>query len=111
VRIGNAVYDRARELESKDREQALALYDSAVSLRGDTPTAWSRSITGLRQTLSNDYFDRGTRAMRTDLPGAIKLLEASVRYDPQNARAAARLAEARNAQAKLNAIAPGYSAQ
>ena len=104
VRVGNAVYDRAREVETKDREQALMLYETAVTLRGDTPAAWSGRIVALRKVLSNDYYDRGTRAMRTDLPSAIKLLEASVRYDPANARAAARLAEARNAQTKLNAI-------
>ena len=111
ARIGTAVFDRAREVESKDREQALTLYETAVTLRGETPAAWGGRITALRKTLSSDYYDRAVRTMRTDLPGAIKLLEASVRFDSGNSRAAQRLAEARTAQTKLNAIGSGNSGQ
>lgn len=106
ARIGTAVFERARDVEARDREQALSLFETAVALRGDTPAAWNGRIVSLRRTLSNDYYDRGVRTMRTDLPAAIKLLEASVRFDGSNARAAVRLAEARSAQVKLNAIAP-----
>ncbi len=112
VRIGTAVFDRARELEGrKEREQALTLYEAAVALRGDTPAAWNARIVSLRKALSSEYYDRGTRAMRTDLAAAITALETSVRYDPANARAAARLAEARIVQARLNAIAPAGAAK
>ena len=39
--------------------------------------------------------------MRTDLNGAIKALESSVRYDPQNANAQNRLRDAKAARDKL----------
>ena len=51
-RIGVAVYDRARELEDKGmREQALALYEQAVSLRGDMAPGWNARIQSLRKAL------------------------------------------------------------
>ncbi len=104
-RIGAAVFDRGRELETQgSREQALNLYDAAVAMRGDAAPGWQARIQALRKTLSNDYYDRGTRAERTDLAAAIQALEASVRYDPANVKAATRLAQARLAQARLREI-------
>ena len=104
-RIGAAVYERARELESKGaRADALAMYEQAVSLRGDAAPGWAASIASLRKSLSDEYFERGQRAFRTDLAAAIVNFEASLRYDPQNAKAALRLKEARTAQEKLKLI-------
>ena len=41
-RIGNAVADRARELEDQGaREQAVTLYEQAVALRGDANAPWA----------------------------------------------------------------------
>lgn len=104
-RIGTAVFDRGRDQENRGGlDQALTLYESAVALRGDAPKEWTARIQALRKTLSNEYYDRGTRAVRTDLAAAIKALETSVRYDPGNAKALARLAAARTAQDRLQAI-------
>ena len=104
-RIGAAVFDRGRELETQGaREQALNLYAAAVALRGDAAIGWTTRIQSLRKALSNDYYERGTRAERTDLAVAIQALETSVRYDPANVKAATRLAEARLAQARLRQI-------
>ena len=61
-------------------------------------------MAALRKALSRDYFDKGSRAFNTNLAQAITLLETSVRYDPGNALAAAKLKDARAAQAKLNTI-------
>ncbi len=104
-RIASAVADRAKELEDKGaREEALGLYEQANTLRGDQGGAWAARMAALRKTLSRDYFDKGSRAFNTNLPQAITLLETSVRYDPSNAMAAAKLKDARAAQAKLNSI-------
>jgi len=95
-RIGGVVYDRAREVEEKgNREQALALYEQAISLRGEPGTGWNTRVQALRKSLGDEYFQKGTRAYPTDITLAIKEWETSLRYDPQNAKAAAKLHEAR----------------
>ena len=82
-RIGTAVAERARELEDQGaREQALSLYEQAIALRGDAQAPWAARVPPLKKTLSQEYFDKGTRAYRTNLAQAITFLETSVRYDP-----------------------------
>ncbi len=106
-RIGNAVADRARDLAGKgSREQAYALYEQAVSLRGETTPEWTAQMQSLRKGLSEEYYSNGERAYRTDVALAIKQWETSLRYDPQNLKASARLRDARAAQEKLKNIAP-----
>jgi tetratricopeptide (TPR) repeat protein len=103
-RIGNAVYDKAREQEDQgSREQALALYEQAVALRGEPGLGWAPRIQALKKTLGNEYFDKGAKAYPTNVAQAIKDWETSVRYDPHNAKAAARLKDARQAQDKASA--------
>jgi tetratricopeptide (TPR) repeat protein len=100
-RIGTAVYDRARELEDQgSREQALAFYDQAVALRGEPGLGWTVRIQSLRKSLGNEYFDKGAQAYPTNVAQAIKDWETSLRFDPQNAKAMARLKDARQAQEK-----------
>ena len=104
-RIATTVYERAREAESKGaREQALMLYDQAAALRGKAPPEWTAQAQKLRKTLSDEYYDRGMQAYRTDTGMAIKLWETSLRYDPDNRKAAAKLQEARMADDKLKRI-------
>jgi tetratricopeptide (TPR) repeat protein len=101
-RIGATVYDRARELEDKGaREQALPLYEQAIALRGDAAPGWNARIQALRKSLGDEYFQKGNRAYPTDVALAIKQWETSLRFDPQNAKAAARLSDARQAHDKL----------
>ena len=51
-RIGTAVYDRGKELEAQgQREQALAMYDEAVALRGGAAPGWAPRIQALKKTL------------------------------------------------------------
>ena len=106
-KIGNAVADRARDLQSKgSREQAFALYEQAVALRGESTPEWSKEMQSLRKSLSDEYCSSGERAYRTDVALAIKQWETCLRYDPQNLKAANRLRDARAAQEKLKGIAP-----
>ena len=100
-RVASIVYDRAIETEQKGaHEQALMLVEQAGALRGKPVPEWNVRAQALRKTLSADYYDRGVQTSRTDIGGAIKLWEASLRYDPQNRLAQAKLAEARGAQDK-----------
>jgi tetratricopeptide (TPR) repeat protein len=100
-RIGTAVYDKAREQEDQGaREQALALYEQAVSLRGEPGLGWASRIQSLKKALGNEYFEKGAQAYPANAAQAIKDWEASLRFDPQNAKAAARLKDARQAQEK-----------
>ena len=106
-KIGAAVADRARDLQSKgSREQAYMLYEQAVALRGETTPDWTVQIQVLRKALSDEYYSSGERAYRIDVALAIKQWETSLRYDPQNLRASARLRDAHAAQEKLKSIAP-----
>lgn len=106
-RIGTAVADRARELQNKgSREQAYMLYEQAIALRGETTPEWNAQRQVLRKALSEEYFNSGERAYRSDVALAIKQWETSVRYDPQNLKASMRLRDARAAQEKLKNIAP-----
>jgi tetratricopeptide (TPR) repeat protein len=104
-RIAATVYDRGREAENKGaREQALMLYEQAVALRGKPAPEWTAQAQKLRRTISGEYYDKGMQAYRTDTAAAIKLWETSLRYDPQNPKATAKLQEARLAQDKLKRI-------
>ena len=106
-RIGTAVADRARELQIKgSREQAYTLYEQAVALRGETTPEWTAQMQSLRKSLSDEYYSSGERAYRSDMALAIKQWETSLRYDPQNLKATARLRDARAAQEKLRNIPP-----
>ncbi len=106
-RIGTAVADRARELQAKgSREQALQLYEQAGALRGEAIPEWTTQIQVLRKALSEEYYSNGERAYRSDVALAIKQWETSLKYDPQNLKASARLRDARAAQDKLKSIAP-----
>jgi len=105
MRIATIVYDAAVESERKgSREQALMLVDQAVSLRGKPVPEWSARAQSLRKSLSGEYYDRGVQAYRTDVPGAIRLWETSIKYDPQNRQAQAKLQEARAALEKLKRV-------
>jgi tetratricopeptide (TPR) repeat protein len=106
-KIGTAVADRARELQTKgSREQAYLLYEQAVALRGETTPEWTTQMRALRKALSDEYYSNGERAYRSDVALAIKQWETSLRYDPQNLKASMRLRDARAAQEKLKNIAP-----
>jgi len=106
-KIGAAVADRANDLLGKgSREQAYQLYEQAASLRGETTPEWNAQMQLLRKALSDDYYNSGERAYRSDVALAIKQWETSLRYDPQNLKASARLHDARLAQEKLQRIPP-----
>ena len=102
-RIGAAVAERAKELEGRgQREQALALYEQALVLRGEPMAEWTAKIASLKKAVGGDYYNDGVKLMRTDLNGAIKAFETSVKYDPLNANAQSRLRDAKAAQSKLS---------
>jgi hypothetical protein len=104
-RIAAVVYDRGREAEGKGaREQALMLYEQASAFRGKPLPEWNDQMQKVRKALSDEYYDKGMQAYRTDTAAAIKLWETSLRYDPQNRKAAAKLMEARLADDKLKRI-------
>lgn len=104
-RLAGVVADRARELENQgQREQALGLYDQATALRGDAAGPWAARVPPLRKALSQEYFEKGSRVLRSDLAQAIGYFEASLRYDPANAQAAAKLREAKVAREKFDKI-------
>lgn len=102
-RVGAAVADRAKDAEAKgQRESALSLYEQALALRGEPQPDWSARVASLRKSVAADYYSTGVKLIRSDLPGAVRALETSVRLDPTNANAANRLREAKAAQNKLS---------
>lgn len=108
VQIAMAVYDRARELESQGaRENALTMYDQAIALRGEAMPAWNAKLASLKKALSAEYYNKGVSAAAKDPAQAIKHWEASLRYDPGNTAAAAKLTEARRSIAPTKSGPPG----
>ncbi len=108
AQIATAVYDRAREIESQGaRENALAMYEQAIALRGESMPSWNTKLGSLKKALSADYYNKGVSAAAKDPAQAIKHWEASLRYDPSNAQAAAKLAEARRSIAPTKGGPPG----
>jgi len=100
-RIGAAVYDRAKELEADGkREEALDLYQQAVSLRGGAAPGWTGRIRSLQRALGDEYLDKGVKTYPSDPALAVRLWQTSLRFDPQNAKAAARLRQAQAAPDK-----------
>jgi tetratricopeptide (TPR) repeat protein len=52
-RIGTVVFEQGRELEAQgQREQALALYEQAVALRGEPAFGWTPRIQALKKSLA-----------------------------------------------------------
>lgn len=104
-RIGAAVAEKARELESKaQREAALELYEQAVSLAGTATPEWTQRMQALRKSLGEQYYIEGMKVFRTDLAAAIRYWENGARYDPSNTNLQLRLREAKLAQQKLQKI-------
>ena len=104
-RIATTVWERGREAEGKGaREQALMLFEQAEALRGKPLPEWTAHAQKLRKSLSESYYNKGMQAYRTDTASAIRLWEASLRYDPENRKAAAKLQEAKTAEVKLKRI-------
>jgi len=105
LRIGVAVAEKARELESKgQRESALGLYDQAGSLAGAATPEWTTRAQALRKALGEHYYAEGMKLYRSDLALAIRSFEAGARYDPNNTNLQLRLREAKLAQEKLQKI-------
>lgn len=101
-KAGAVVAERARELEGKgQREAAIGLYEQALALRGEPQSEWSARIATLRRQVSLEYYGAGMKLMRTDLNGAVKSLETSVKFDPANANAQRALREATAARDKM----------
>ena len=104
-RIGVAVAEKARELESKaQRESALGLYEQAGALAGAPTPEWTTRAQALRKTLGDQYYAEGMKVYRTDINLAIRNFEAGARYDPSNTNLQLRLREAKLAQQKLQKI-------
>jgi len=105
-RIGGVVYDRAKELESQGaRVEALSMFEQAVALRGEPGLGWNLRISSLKKSLAEEYVAKGAQAWPANPAEAIRNWETALRYDPQNAKAAARLKEAK-AAAPVKAAAP-----
>jgi tetratricopeptide (TPR) repeat protein len=104
-RIGAAVAEKARELESKaQREAALGLYEQAASLAGAGTPEWTQRMQALRKALGEHYYTEGMKVFRSDLGAAIRHWENGARYDPSNTNLQLRLREAKIAQQKLEKI-------
>jgi tetratricopeptide (TPR) repeat protein len=96
TQIGSAVYERARELESQgSRENAVAMYEQAIALRGEAMPAWNAKVGALKKALSAEYYDKGVKVAASDPAQAVRHWETSLRFDPANKAAAAKLAESK----------------
>lgn len=102
-RIGTAIAEKAREIESKgQREVAIGLYEQANTLAGSQE--WQPRVLALKKALGEHYYAEGMKHFRTDLAEAIRQWEIGARHDPSNTRLALRLRESKLAAQKLQKI-------
>jgi len=90
------------QIAKNDIESAVTFYQQAVKLK-DNNNLLSRT-TELKNKLSQQYYQNGMKVFKSDLDKAIKLLEASLSYNPKNANAIKQLSRAIKIQKRLNEI-------
>lgn len=103
------ISDSYAKLATQQRQQgqlqnALANVEQAKRFNADNAPANRKAEQELRNALANEYYEKGLRALRSDLKLAVELLEKALEYNPQHAKARAKLADAQRMQKKLEEI-------
>jgi len=93
-----------QRLQQGKKEEALAHLDRAYRLRGNDAPEINGTLTAVRKSLAEDYYQQGLRSQTTDIRQAIGYWERAVRIDPSHFNATARLQQARQMDKNLRAI-------
>jgi tetratricopeptide (TPR) repeat protein len=109
--LGNRTFQEAymelaqqRTKEGK-KEEALAYLDTAHGVRENKSSPeLTRAIQSLRKEIAEDYYRQGLREQSTNLSEAIRLWEKTLKYDPEHARAARQLGQARKMEQNVRSI-------
>ncbi len=93
-----------QRLQQGKKEEAVLHLESANRLRGNDAPEINGTLTTLRKSLAEEYYQQGVRTQATDIRQAVALLERAVRYDPAHVNAIARLQQARQMEKNLRTI-------
>jgi tetratricopeptide (TPR) repeat protein len=93
-----------QRLQQGRKEEAVLHLESASRLRGSDAPEINGTLTALRKSLAEEYYQQGVRTQASDIRQAIALLERAVRYDPAHVNATARLQQARQMEKNLRMI-------
>jgi len=101
------ISDAYAKLAAQQRQQGMlhnALANVEQAKRFSTNTTTSKTEHDLRAALADEYYEKGMRALRSDLKLAIEMFNKALEYHPQHAKARAKLADAQRMQKKLEEI-------
>ena len=103
------ISDSYAKLAAQQRQQgqlqnALANVEQAKRFNADNASVNRKAEQELRNALAEEYYDKGLRALRGDLKLAIWSFGKTLEYNPQHAKARAKLADAQRMQKRLEEI-------
>lgn len=101
------ISDAYAKLAAQQRQQGMlhnALANVEQAKRFSTNTTTSKAEQELRLALADEYYEKGMRALRSDLKLAMEMFNKALEYHPQHAKARAKLADAQRMQKKLEEI-------
>jgi len=92
------------KIANNDRVAAVALYEQALKLNGIDKKHLLSQTTELKNKLSLKYYKSAMKVFKKDLDKAIKLLQTSLSYNPDNHNANKQLTRATQIMKRLNEI-------
>lgn len=101
------ISDAYAKLAAQQRQQGMlhnALANVEQAKRFNTNATTSKAEHDLRSALADEYYEKGMRALRTDLKVAMEMFNKALEYQPQHAKARAKLADAQRMHKKLEEI-------
>lgn len=102
------ISDAYAKLASQQRQQGMlhnALANVEQAKRFSTDSGANRKAEQeLRNSLADEYYEKGLRALRNDLKLAIESFEKALEYNPQHSKARTKLSDAQRMQKKLDEI-------
>lgn len=94
----------AQQRQQGQLQNALTNVEQAKRFYTGNAPANQKTELELRNALAVENYEKGLRALRSDLKLAIDLFEKALEYNPQHAKAQAKLADAQRMQKKLEEI-------
>jgi len=103
------ISDAYAKLATQQRQQgqlqnALTNVEQAKRFSGDNTGTQRKAEQELRTALADEYYEKGLRALRSNLKLAIESLQQALHFNPLHSKARAKLADAQRMQKKLDEI-------
>lgn len=94
----------AQQRQQGQLQNALSNVEQAKRFNSESAPANRKAEQEMRTALAGEYYEKGLRALRSDLKLAIESFEKALEYNPQHSKAREKLADAQRMQKKLEEI-------